>query len=966
MNNNFIPKKIPKGSVLGLNYSGMHDTAVALVSPEGKPLFAISLERVSRVKQDGRSPESLIEGFPWERIAKVALSVEREYIPANDLSSRFHPLPLASPLVGDKSHADSFLHALDFIPVEKVFIPHHLSHAASAFWLSGFSNATCLIYDGGMSNENWFGGVFNASNSSGIIPIDQFSSHNYSNITNLYTAVTAVLGFSPLKHEGKITGLAAYGTATKSCRKILEQWLYAPEILHDIFEWQDMYSQDTAPQLKSIPSSMQIFRNKLASHTHEDIAATVQKMAEEHVLDILSEVIKHGEASDNLCLSGGLFANVKINQRASELNFESTFISPPMSDDGAALGAALQVVSENPEFSPKPIRSMFLGPSYSKSKVSKFISDSTVKYQVPDNPEKVIAELLKNDNIVAIYQGAMEFGPRALGNRSILTNANDPLINQLLNERLNRTEFMPFAPVCIEEDADRLFNDIERVRHSAEFMTVTVNCSDEMKSLCPAVVHIDGTARPQLVSKISNPFMHQLLCYYKELSGKSALVNTSFNVHEEPIVCTPEDALKGFFESGLDVLFIEGHLIKLSENKNIETEYLRKKIKQHQSALDIATANEELLSSKLNKKNNELVTSKKTLAEQYTYSQWLKSEWASANTRIEEHISELSSTKVKVEILNAQLDKKSKALAASENSLAEQLTFTQQVQNERDTTNTLLNEHISELSSTKAKVEILNAQLDKKIKTLAASENSLAEQLTFNQRLQNERDTSNAFLEERISELSSAEIHAEHLNILLNEENEALVHSKAALAEQHAHSQWLQNEWDAAKLIIDELSHETNKWRSVSDNLEHELQSVYSSKSWRLTWPLRKFMNFVKWLIFIPIRITFKIIHLHKHIAHRLLLKIITFTRKHPSFKAQVIIYFNKYPRLETKLRQLTHRVISASQENTPVSTRITPELGDITLSPVSDENISHLTPSEYRIYREFMVARLKHQKDND
>ena len=844
MNNNFIPKEIPKGSVLGLNYSGMHDTAVALVSPEGKPLFAISLERVSRVKQDGRSPESLIEGLPWERIAKVALSVEREYIPAKDLSSRFHPLPLASPFVGDKSHADSFLHALDFIPVEKVFIPHHLSHAASAFWLSGFSNATCLIYDGGMSNEDWFGGVFNASNSNGIVPIDQFSSHNYSNITNLYTAVTAALGFSPLKHEGKITGLAAYGTATKSCRKILEQWLHTPEILHDIFEWKDMYSEDFTPQLKTIPSSLRAVRNKLASHTREDIAATVQKIAEEHVLDILSEIIKHEAVSDNLCLSGGLFANVKINQRASELDFKKVFISPPMADDGAALGAALQAVSESAQFSPKPVHSMFLGPSYSKNNVSKFVFERKIKYQEPDNPALEIAKLLKNGSIVAIYQGAMEFGPRALGNRSILTNANDPSINQLLNNRLSRTEFMPFAPVCIEEDADMLFNDIERVRHSAEFMTVTVNCSDEMKSLCPAVVHIDGTARPQLVSKISNPFMHQLLSYYKELSGKPALVNTSFNVHEEPIVCTPEDALKGFFESGLDVLFIEGHLIKLSENKNIETEYLREKIKHDQSCLGTVKSNDERLKVQLDKKNKALVNSEVALAEQLAHSQWLKNEWNTADTYLKEHISELSSVKNNVEQLHTQLNEKSKALVTSE----------------------------------------------------------------------------------------------------------------AALTELHTHSHWLQGERDAAKLKIDKLNHEAHKWWLTADRLEHELRSVYSSKSWRITWPLRKLMQFFKWMTFLPTHLTLWVIRLPKRIARRLLLKAISFAHKYPNLKTRAIVWLHNYPRLYIKLRQLNAQHATASTQTKLVSGL--PENNDST----STIDISNLTPNTQRIYSELKTAMSQRQ----
>jgi len=162
-------------------------------------------------------------------------------------------------------------------------------------------------------------------------------------------------------------------------------------------------------------------------------------------------------------------------------------------------------------------------------------------------------ELLAKGAVVAVFQGAAEFGPRALGNRSILAQASDAEINKSLNERLSRTEFMPFAPMTRIEDAEMCYRDIGRVRSSAAFMTVTVNCTDSMQRESPAVVHVDGTARPQLVTRESNPLIHSVLGYYKAITGKLAIVNTSFNIHEEPIVSSPEDALRGFFESGLDL-----------------------------------------------------------------------------------------------------------------------------------------------------------------------------------------------------------------------------------------------------------------------------------------------------------------------------------------------------------------------------------------------------------------------------
>jgi carbamoyltransferase len=199
--------------------------------------------------------------------------------------------------------------------------------------------------------------------------------------------------------------------------------------------------------------------------------------------------------------------------------------------------------------------------------------------------------LLAEDHVVAVFQGAMEFGPRSLGNRSILAQAKRSDINQSLNHRLNRTEFMPFAPITREEDAESCYLNIGRVAHSAEFMTVTVNCTEKMINACPAVVHVDGTARPQLVSREANPFIHAVLTEYVEKTNCPALVNTSFNIHEEPIVCSPQDALQGFFESGFDYLYFEGgYLIDFKNNANVALKYLQAKIKEPNIKLTQLTA----------------------------------------------------------------------------------------------------------------------------------------------------------------------------------------------------------------------------------------------------------------------------------------------------------------------------------------------------------------------------------------
>ncbi|MFT2112630.1 carbamoyltransferase C-terminal domain-containing protein [Marinomonas sp. 2405UD68-3] len=573
---------VPENSILGLSYSGMHDSAIAIVSSAGETIFAVSLERISRIKQDGRYPKLLLNQVPWEKIDKIALSVEQSYQCDITKESIYHPSPLDKYNYVDRAHNDPFYQHLKSLNKDLYFVPHHLSHASSAFWLSDFDNALCFVYDGGMANEEWFGGLYQASRTENIQPIDQFGAQRYANVTHVYTAVTAVLGFSPLKHEGKITGLAAYGKDNKHCDTILTRWLLEPRYLDNLLYWEHMYSAVDTPRLKASLKKIAQLKQELGDVSREDLAFSVQKLAEHHVLEILINWQKDtGEGFNNICLSGGLFANVKINQRVSELGFKNVFVSPPMSDDGTALGAALQIASEGKDFSPKRVDHVFLGPVSSSAEIDGLIKEKgvhTLKLDETQSASDTIAKLLNDGAIVAVYQGCSEFGPRALGNRSILANANDPDINRSLNERLNRTDFMPFAPMCLKDDAHLYFEDVEKVEHAAQFMTVTLNCSEKMKQLCPAVVHCDNTARPQLVTQTANPFIFDVLTTYKAMSGKPAIVNTSFNVHEEPIICSAEDALKGFFESGLDYLYIQGHIISLKDNKLLENQYLKKKI----------------------------------------------------------------------------------------------------------------------------------------------------------------------------------------------------------------------------------------------------------------------------------------------------------------------------------------------------------------------------------------------------
>jgi carbamoyltransferase len=234
-----------------------------------------------------------------------------------------------------------------------------------------------------------------------------------------------------------------------------------------------------------------------------------------------------------------------------------------MGDGGCATGAALLKCIEHGQ-RPDRMESAFLGPEYSPREIEDALRSAGVAYQRCDDIEVEVARLIADDRIVGRFDGRMEYGPRALGNRSILYPAHDPAVNQWLNQRLGRTEFMPFAPATLHEDREANYRNVDGAEFTAEFMTITFDCTASMRRQCPAAIHVDGTARPQLVSD-ANPGFQRILREYKARTGVSSVINTSFNMHEEPIVCTPSDAVRAFQLGRLDYLAIGDFLASHSD-----------------------------------------------------------------------------------------------------------------------------------------------------------------------------------------------------------------------------------------------------------------------------------------------------------------------------------------------------------------------------------------------------------------
>ena len=431
------------------------------------------------------------------------------------------------------------------------YVDHHFCHITSAYYTSGYEDATVFSIDGGGDAKS--ARIYDVKNGDfrELVSISSFDS-----LGCFYSYVTQICGFKAGKHEGKITGLAAYGKPA-----------YVPELKRM------MISKDGS--VKNIAyvfflSALKEFERLLPEDfSHRDLAASIQSYVEEMVVDVARYWLEK-TGQQNVGLAGGLFANVKINQRIHEIpGVKSVFVHPGMSDEGMPVGAALGLYYE---LSGKPydpgfvtMDHVYLGPEFTDEEMRLELENQGVQYQRFDDIETEVARLLAGGAVVARFNGKMEYGPRALGNRTILYQATDPTVNHWMNDALKRTEFMPFAPIVLAEHAEKCFKHVEGAENTARFMTITFNCTDWMAKNCPGVVHVDNTARPQLVSSKDNPSMYKILTEYHKLTGLPCMINTSFNMHEEPIVCTPYDAVRAFKLGHLDYLAIGNYLAKNQE-----------------------------------------------------------------------------------------------------------------------------------------------------------------------------------------------------------------------------------------------------------------------------------------------------------------------------------------------------------------------------------------------------------------
>ena len=559
-----------------MNIIGLHndeDSGVCLIR-NGKLVEAVNEERFNRIK--------LYKGFPQQSLNYL---FDRHGIGINDidwfaygwhgrqndyleyaqrLTKRVIRALSDNPACGDiinerlqveisrdtetRSLFESKMEELG-IPAGRIrFLDHHLSHSWAAFACSPFSDALIFTFDGRGDLKST---TVSSANAQGILEHDYQLS--FDSLGFLYGQVTHFLGFKPHRHEGKVTGLAAYGDPEKALplfRSLITWDEHSGSMIAQLGPYRPFYT-NISPELAA----------EYGRFTREDLAAGLQR----HCEDLVTRYIEHwrqrlgGERSRFLCLAGGVFANVRINQKVAELpGVENIYVFPHMGDGGLSVGAAMQLLHTISGQLHLDMATVRLGPSYSEAEIARALERKSDRIKVARPVDRVgaVVDDLMELRVVGYFDQRMEFGPRALGARSILYPARDRNVNDWLNKRLQRTEFMPFAPVSPEELAKDCYIGWRPDHVSAQMMTRTYNCSPDFADRHAAVVHIDGTARPQIVSQERDGDYYRVVRRYCERSGDSALINTSFNQHEEPIVCSPDHAVGALLRGNLDVLHI--------------------------------------------------------------------------------------------------------------------------------------------------------------------------------------------------------------------------------------------------------------------------------------------------------------------------------------------------------------------------------------------------------------------------
>lgn len=546
---------------LGINCY-LHDTSSALAR-DGVVIFAGAEERFSRIKKDHSFPKKSIQAalsfagigpkdidavaFGWNKPTTTPMHTLKCALTGKMPFSFAKTAPID--IIYDIRHQGGKKQLLwDFPQVAQKpisFVDHHLAHAYSAYNVSGLEDAIVLVVDGR--------GAFQATSiyhghGDSLKLLRHLPYPN--SLGMLYESFTDFLGFERHNDEWKVMGLAAYGEPTYDMSSHVRPTEDGYEVFPNTL--QGKWWNDISP----LTAKYGARRNPEREITQDDmnLAASVQKATEEALFSLVRSAQRQIK-SRNLCLAGGVAMNSKANGKliASGL-IDQIFIQPAATDDGTAYGAALVAYHDlTGKFPRYEMTNAYLGPEYSQQEIEDELAVCKIPYSRHADISAVAARLLMEGNILGWFQGRMEFGPRALGNRSILADPRDPLMKDKVNQCIKfRETWRPFAPATLIEKRTCYFEP----DNPSPFMILTHTVKEEMRAALPSITHADKSARIQTVIREENPRYYDAIAEFGKLTGISVLMNTSFNLRGEPIVCTPKDAIRTFYSSGMDYLVL--------------------------------------------------------------------------------------------------------------------------------------------------------------------------------------------------------------------------------------------------------------------------------------------------------------------------------------------------------------------------------------------------------------------------
>ena len=554
---------------LGINYSQMHDSS-ACIARDGEVLFAIAEERLSRAKHDGRFPALAIRAcldFAGVRADELDFVCQGWSAPRvgflHDLrcyASGKQPADFRALLNSARQFAsmwhqrggeNRFRQLFGPTKARFRFVDHHLAHAISAYAFSGFEDAAVLVLDGRGSWEAtslWFG------RSGNLEPVWTIPWPN--SLGLFYAQFTQYLGFQPYSDEWKVMGLAPYGEAGTNLREFIipddNPYRVATKLL---------IGRDSAPSagIETRLGPRRASESDIEAR-HKNLAFAVQDACEQAMMTLARAAVEK-TGCRNLCLAGGVALNSKANGKILASGVvDRLFVQPASGDDGVCLGAALAPhLDAGGKLLVRKMRHAYLGSESSDEEIRKTLETYKLRTTRAADPAGAAAELLAGGKILGWFQGRMEFGPRALGSRSILADPRIPEMNAKVNNAVKFREWWrPFAPSMLAEAASEYLESAT----DSPFMILTAQVKPGKRGVIPAVTHVDGSARPHTVERDVNPLFWRLISEFGKRTGVPVVMNTSFNLRGEPIVCSPTDAVRTFFSSGMDALVIGNFVVE--------------------------------------------------------------------------------------------------------------------------------------------------------------------------------------------------------------------------------------------------------------------------------------------------------------------------------------------------------------------------------------------------------------------